>query len=152
LQAFFTKGGRTMPDRRTVLLAGLAAASASLPVRLLAQPRFSLDAFVELSARLTGVPAARLDLGAARVIYEAFNGRGLLAALAGLASQTEPETAGQRLGDEIVAAWYSGICETAHGPVVATHTAALLWGSAPFLHPSGVCGGVTGYWGEPPVI
>lgn len=141
-----------MPDRRTVLLTVLATVSASLPLRLLAQPDFSLDAFIELSARLTGVPAARLDLGAARVMYAAFDGRGLLPALASLAGQTEPEYAGQRLGDEVVAAWYSGICETADGPAVATHTAALLWGTASFLHPSGVCGGVTGYWGDPPAL
>jgi len=139
-----------MPDRRTVLLAGLAAASASLPLGLLAQPAFTLDAFVELSARLTGVPAAGLDRGAARVMYEAFDGRGLLPDLASLASRTGSGAASTRLGNEVVAAWYSGICETANGPVVATYTGALLWGSASFLHPSGVCGGATGYWGDPP--
>lgn len=141
-----------MPDRRTVLLAVLATAAAKLPVRLLAQPGFSLESFVELSARLTGAPASTLDLAAARVIYDAFDGRGLLPALASLSGQTEPEGVGQQLADEVVEVWYSGICETANGPVVATHTAALLWGSAPFLHPPGVCGGVTGYWGDPPAI
>ncbi|MFA7668392.1 MAG: hypothetical protein WCX93_03495 [Burkholderiaceae bacterium] len=139
-----------MPDRRTVLFAGLAAFSASLPLRLLALPVFTLDAFVELSARLTGVPAAGLDLGAARVIYDAFQGRGLLPDLARLADETESGATGQQLGGELVAAWFSGLCETVNSPVVATYTSALLWGSAPFLHPSGVCGGITGYWGDPP--
>lgn len=140
-----------MTDRRTILLAGLAAASASLPFRLSAQPDFALDAFIELSARLTGVPAARLDLAAARIMYAAFEGRGLLSELAGLAAQTGLDVGGRELGNEVVAAWYSGICETADGPVVASYTAALLWDSASFLHPSGVCGGITGYWGDPPV-
>ena len=139
-----------MPDRRAVLLAGLAVASAGLPVRLLAQPVFTLNAFIDLSARLAGVPAARLDPAAARAMYEAFDGRGLLPDLARLAGQANPGDAGRRLGDEVVAAWYSGICETVNGPVVATYTGALLWGSASFLHPSGVCGGATGYWGDPP--
>lgn len=139
-----------MPDRRTVLLSGLAAASASLPLRLFAQPGFALDDFVALSASLTGVPAAALDARAARVMYAAFEERGLLPGLARLAGQADPGAAESPLADEVAAAWYSGIVQTANGPVVAAYASALLWGSASFLHPSGTCGGLTGYWGDPP--
>lgn len=139
-----------MPDRRSVLLAGLAVASAGLPLRLQAREGFSLADFIALSSSLTGAPVATLDRTAAGVMYEAFSKRGLLPDLARLAGQAHPERADSRLGDELVAAWYSGICQTEDGPVVAAYTSALLWHSTSFLHPLGTCGGPTGYWGDPP--
>ncbi|MCK9514222.1 MAG: sorbitol dehydrogenase family protein [Pigmentiphaga sp.] len=141
-----------MVDRRMVLLSGLAAVSAGLPVRLFAQAGFSLEAFVALSASLTGFPAAMLDPRAARVLYAAFEDRGLLPELARLATQAEPGAVESPLGNEVVAAWYSGVVQTVHGPVVGLYTSALLWKSAPFLHPSSTCGGLTGYWGDPPAL
>lgn len=139
-----------MPDRRTVLFAGLAAASAGLPIRLLAGPSFSLNDFIALSASLTEAPVAALDREAARIMYEAFNKRGLLPDLARLAGQEHASGAGSQLGNEVAAAWYSGICQSAYGPMVAAYTSALIWTDSSFLHPSGTCGGPTGYWGDPP--
>jgi len=125
---------------------------AGLPLRLFAQAGFSLDDFVALSASLTGTPVSRLDPQAAATLYAAFKGRGLLPELAHLAGQADPGATGSALGDEVVAAWYSGICQTADGPDVAAYNSALIWDSASFLHPSGTCGGPTGYWGDPPTI
>lgn len=139
-----------MPDRRSVLFAGLAAASACLPLRLQAREGFSLDDFIALSSRLTDAPVATLDREAARIMYEAFDKRGLLPDIARLARQTHPRDVRSQFGDEIVAAWYSGVCLSAHGPVVAAYTSALIWTTTSFLHPPGTCGGPTGYWGDPP--
>ena len=140
-----------MVDRRTVLFSGLALASAGLPVPLFAQTAFSLDDFLALSARLTGVPAARLDRQAALIIYEAARERGLLPQLARLAAHPGGIGPESQLANEVVAAWYSGICRTADAVALATYTSALLWTSASFLHPPGTCGGATGYWGDPPI-
>lgn len=139
-----------MPDRRSVLLAGLAVASAGLPLRLQAREGFSLDDFIALSSSLTDIPVAALDREAARIIYEAFDKRGLLPELGRLAGQAHPERAGSPLGGEVVAAWYSGICQSVNGPVLAAYTSALIWNTASFLHPLGTCGGPSGYWGDPP--
>ena len=54
------------------------------------------------------------------------------------------------LADDIVAAWYSGIYDTATGPAVAAFNDALLWDALDFTKPSGACGGETGYWADPP--
>jgi len=140
-----------MVHRRTVLLTGLAAA-ATLPMGLFAQTGFTLEAFVALSSRLTGFPASKLDPQAARILYAAFEARGQLPELARLASLANVDTVKSELGDDVVAAWYGGVVQTAQGPVVATYASALLWQSAAFLHPAGTCGGLTGYWGEPPAI
>lgn len=138
-----------MTDRRTVLLAGLAAVSVGVPLRGTAQTNLTLDGFIALSATLTGVPASQLDRRAAQIMYGAFAGRGLLPGLAELA-HAGTDHANPALGNEVVAAWYSGVCNAIDGPVMATYTGALLWDSASFLHPPGLCGGVTGYWGAPP--
>ena len=54
------------------------------------------------------------------------------------------------LSAEIVAAWYSGVVTTPTGPKVVTHSEALVWHSAEFLHPPGQCGGAFGHWATPP--
>lgn len=71
----------------------------------------------------------------------------MLPALTKLSSQMDANTS---LTKEIVATWYSGVCQTSAGPAVATHDQALAWHSAPYLHPPGVCGGAFGYWSESP--
>jgi len=101
-----------------------------------------------LSGQLTGRPATELDRDMGSVIWQAFVDRDLSSQLAQLAKSGKDDS---ELAGEIIIAWYSGICMTAAGPAVASHTRALLWKSAPFLHPWGTCGGPTGYWSEPPV-
>jgi hypothetical protein len=140
-----------MPNRRAVLLSGLAVATTSLPHQIFAQTDFSLDDFIALSSTLTGAPVSALDVHAARIMLDAFRERGLSTALAQLANQASPGVTASPLRNEVVAAWYSGVCKTAKGSVVATYTQALCWRNSTFLHPAGWCGGATGYWGQPPV-
>jgi hypothetical protein len=63
----------------------------------------------------------------------------------------ESGASGEReLADAIVAAWYSGVYDTGHGQAVASFDQALLWNALSFTKPFAQCGGVTGYWADPP--
>jgi len=145
-----------MPTRRTVLFSWLALALAGRSLPLFAQPAVSLDDFLSLSARLAGLPVSVFDRQAAHFMLDAYRQRGLMPDLIRLASQTDLQSAALHhgtdghLANELLAAWYSGVCMTVEGPVVVTYTSALIWGAAPFIHPQGACGGATGYWSEPP--
>lgn len=132
--------------RRAILLSAVAIASAGWPQWGTAQSPASVDDFMALSARLTGFPASALSAGVGALILRAFQARGVLqpkdlAADAAL---------GPTLSAEIIAAWYSGVVTTVAGPEVLTHSEALVWQSAEFLHPPGQCGGAFGYWAHPP--
>lgn len=122
--------------RRAILLSTVAAAVAGLPRLGMAQAAAPLDDFLALSARLTGFPVSALSAGVGELLLKSFQTRGELQAPA--------------LSAEIIAAWYSGVSQTAAGPVVVTHDQALVWHSADFLHPPGQCGGAFGYWSLPP--
>ncbi len=139
-----------MPDRRTLLqaLAALALAPSAL-----AQ---STDAasFARLSAALTGYSQPESD--AVAKVLRAFATPVRRASLRALATLVAATPAAQldaaiaahkldRIADDLVAAWYSGMVD---GKVVL-YAQALVWSAMKFTKPMGVCGGVTGYWAEP---
>ena len=107
-----------------------------------------LQPFLALSARLTGFPAAALDVGF---------GDGLLRALADSGRKSELDallrdgTGSEELEAEIIAAWYGGILPTASGAVVGTLYGALVWATVDFATPPGICVG-PGSWREPPQL
>jgi hypothetical protein len=51
---------------------------------------------------------------------------------------------------EVVAAFYSGLVGAGPGEKLVTYLFALVWGAAPFTKPPSLCGGVFGYWADPP--
>ena len=135
--------------RRDALVAGLAVAIAAagaggFPAALYGEAPVTLDQFLALSRRLTG--AANLDAAAGKTMLGALLSTGKGEALAKLAAGKGDND----LAAAIVAAWYSGICADASGPVVATFDQALLWQALTFTKPFGECGGSTGYWSDPP--
>lgn len=139
--------------RRDALLAGMAAAilaagAGGFPTALYSQAPVTIDQFLALSRRLTG--AANLDAAAGKTLLGAFLSTGKGAGLARLAAGKDG--ADKRLATGIVAAWYSGICDTASGAIVATFDQALLWRALTFTKPFGECGGSTGYWSDPPQL
>lgn len=127
--------------RRTILLSTLAASTTAWPQLGAAQPATPLNDFMALSARLTGFPLSALSAGVGASLLGSYQALGHFAANA---------TASPTLHADIAAAWYSGVSQTAAGPVVVTHDEALVWQSADFLHPPGQCGGAFGYWSTPP--
>ncbi|MBV6271692.1 sorbitol dehydrogenase family protein [Alcaligenaceae bacterium CGII-47] len=138
-----------IPRRRAILLSGLAIATTGVPRPGLTQTVWSLDEFLTLSSHLTGFPVTALDRTVGTFILQSFEDRGMLPALRMLSGQTDTNPP---LTKEIIATWYTGICQTTTGLAVATHDQALVWHSAPYLHPPGICGGAFGYWSEPPTL
>jgi len=137
--------------RRALMLssAGMTlalAAGLSRPAQ--GRDTISLDDFLKVSARLTEADAADLDPGAAKTILDGLvsigRGPGLM-----LLSE-DPDVAAGTVADDIVAAWYSGVCDTDRGEALATFTGALVWSALDYTKPFGSCGGETGYWAEPP--
>lgn len=137
---------------RRALMWGSAAATLALAAGFSrpaqARDTISLDEFRALSARLTDTPAAQLDADAASTILDGLisigRGPGLV-----LLSEDPAITAGT-VADDIVAAWYSGICNTDKGEVLAAFNSALVWNALDYTKPFASCGGETGYWAEPP--
>jgi hypothetical protein len=136
-------------SRRGVILGGASAATLAigLPLRAGARETISVDAFRALSARLTGVDAADLDMAASAKLLDGFLSTGHETALAALIAGGANNGA---LANEIVAAWYSGSYATVAGPAAFNLPDALLWRALTFTKPPGRCGGVTGYWAEAP--
>ena len=132
--------------RRAILLSTVAIAAAGWQQWGTAQSSASVDDFMALSARLTGFPASALSAGVGALMLQAFQARGVLQP-----KDLAPDaTLSPTLSAEIIGAWYSGVVTTAAGPEVLTHSEALVWQSAEFLHPPGQCGGAFGYWAHPP--
>jgi hypothetical protein len=151
-------------DRRTLLqtLSGLAAwslASRAAPALAQAGSTPAPVAFGRLSAALTGYPDP--DPATADKVWRAFATparRNALDALAALVAQTPPAELDAALraqkldliANQLVAAWYSGVVTTDHGPQLVLYTDALVWKAMTYSKPMGVCGGATGYWANPP--
>jgi len=109
----------------------------------------SVEQFTALSKSLT--QAASLDTDVARTLLGAFIATGHEADLAALIA--DPASAASKnatFANAIVAAWYSGVCNTANGQAIATFDGALMWNAMTYTKPFGVCGGDTGYWSDPP--
>jgi len=140
-------------SRRYFLLAGVGAAIAAagaggFPAALVAQSSVSVEEFLALSEKLTGVKT--LGANVARTLLGGFLATGHGAALAELVKEDADITSHTELANAIVAAWYSGVYDNGSGEAVAAFTDALVWSALTFTKPWGVCGGTTGYWGEPP--
>ncbi len=133
--------------RRAMLLSTVAVATAGWPQLGAARAAAPLNSFLALSARLTGFPVSALSAGVGAMLLQSFQAQGALKAPGQLAKNA---TLSPALTADIIAAWYSGVSQTAAGPVVVTHDDALVWHSADFLHPPGQCGGAFGYWSTPP--
>ena len=151
-------------DRRTLLqaLAGASAlAAAGRNDVAWAQPAATITPaqFSALSATLTGYPAA--DASVAAKVLAAFPARTQREALGRLAqavAQTPPAELDatlkaqglEKLANELVGVWYSGVASTPTGQRVVLYTDACIWTAMTFAKPMGVCGGATGYWSQPP--
>lgn len=124
--------------RRRAFAALCAAAPVAVAAATVTAPGGNVRAFLALSAKLTGFPAAELDSSFAATLDGALRHAGHGARLDALA-------AGQRragceaLEAAIVDAWYSGVVPHASGPAVATLHRALIWRAAPFARPPSVC-------------
>lgn len=118
--------------RRTILLSTVATATAGWPQLGVAQAAGPVGDFLALSARLTGFPVSALSAGVGAMLLKSFQAQGAQPGPGQLAANT---TRSPALDAEIIAAWYSGVSQTAAGPVVVTHDEALVWHSADFLHP-----------------
>jgi hypothetical protein len=137
-------------SRRGLILGGASAASLAFAFPLFAdaQKTITVEEFRALSARLTGASLTDLAAGASAKLLDGFLSMGRGADLARLAADPGARTG--TLADDIVAAWYSGNCQTATELASIGLPSALLWDALSFTKPSGVCGGLTGYWGDAP--
>lgn len=137
---------------RRALMLGSAGMTLALAAGLSrpAQGRdtIALDDFLKVSARLTGAQASDLDSDAAATIMRGLTSIGRGPGLVLLAE--DPNVSAGTVADDIVAAWYSGVCDTDRGEVLATFTGALVWNALDYTKPFGSCGGETGYWAEAP--
>ena len=115
--------------------------------------------FSTLTAALTGYPAPTTDVAAR--MQKAFTTparRAKLAALAQLVAATPADGLEAALtahgltplANELTAAWFSGIVNTAKGQEVVLYTDAYVWTAMTFSKPMGQCGGAFGYWSAPP--
>jgi hypothetical protein len=98
-------------------------------------PSFSLDAFLALSARLTGFPD--LDRETAAVYLT-----NLLLTPGNALRLAFPDPTLER---EIIAAWYTGVHQVRGEAQLVTHTGALQWRALDMPAP-GVCVGPFGSW------
>ena len=142
---------KTRPAAPGLSRRSFVALCGAAPALAVAAPSASeaarLDAFRDLSARLTGFGLADLDAGFAAdllaALLEAGHGTGIEALLAG---QRGSEAAA--LETAIAAAWYSGILPLSSGPVVGALRDALVWKAVDFASPPGMCDGLDS-WAMP---
>ena len=119
---------------------GVAALAASSP------EAGKVGAFRELSARLTGFPAADLDVRFAASLWQALAAAGHHSALEALLANADCEGC-KAVQVEIIAAWYSGQLPDAAGPIATTLHDALIWRALSFARPPSVCAPL---WNEAP--
>lgn len=142
-------------------LAVVLVATGTLPARAFAQAPASGDAaaFTSLSQALTGYPAP--DAATAAKVQRAFATparRASLAALAQVVAATSPADLERVLAErnlagvanDLVATWYAGVVPGSKSDTVVLYTNAFMWTAMTWTKPMGVCGGVTGYWADPP--
>jgi hypothetical protein len=135
---------RDMTRRDAILAAAAAAVAGGLPA--VAQAEVTVVEFMALSQRLTG--SSGLDQGVAGTYLGAFLAAGQGPELRKLVDASGAPAS--PLADAIVAAWYSGLYQTAAGPAVGDFGGALVWSALAFSKPPGECGGETGYWASAP--
>lgn len=136
-------------QRRSLLLGAMSTLALGLPApaRAAQDAPLSLDAFIQLSARLCNRPAAALDRDMAQRILQELQAQGRSS---GLRALQQDASADVLLASELRSIWFSGMMNSGADVIVVGFTRALTWSSAPFLHAPGSCGGPTGYWSAPP--
>ena len=97
-----------------------------------------VEAFKEMSAKLTGFPAAALDARFASVLWRALAAAGHQPALEALLVDADCDGC-EAVQVEIVSAWYSGTLPDAAGAVAAAPHDALIWRALWFARPPSVC-------------
>jgi len=148
-------------DRRTLLQALSGVVAGALAPLALAQTSTALTAaqFGKLSAALTGYPEADADaVGKMMRAFATPARRASLATLAQVVATTPPSDLDAALkarkldviANDLVAAWYSGVVTNGSKSQVVLYADALMWSAMTYTKPMGVCGGVTGYWADPP--
>jgi hypothetical protein len=150
----------TDTERRRVLqaIAGatLAAFSARPAGAVAQQP---LAGFAEASAALTGYPTP--PPSEASSVLAAFATPERRVALTRLARVVTERRSGdldaelraqhlERIADELVAAWYSGVVTNGKASRVVLYADAYMWSAMAFTKPMGRCGGATNYWADAP--
>lgn len=139
-------------SRRRVLRNGALTASLLVgskilaPVSAIASP--SLEAFIAMSAKLTGQPSLDDDMG--KTILDAFMASGQGDVIAALIADPAPENSKSKIANAVVAAWYSGISPISGANQVTGFNEALVWNALSYTKPWGSCGGDAGYWSEAP--
>ena len=120
----------------------------------------SASGFGDLTAALTGYPApSAADASAMLAAFDAAERRVALMRLARVVRETTSADLDatlraqglDRIADELVAAWYSGVVVQGTRPKVVLYANASMWSAMSFTKPMGRCGGVTNYWSAPPV-
>lgn len=147
--------------RAWLQLAAALALTGALPRGVLAQARADPQAasFAALGAALTGYPAP--DAATVARVQRAFATPArskALASLAQIVATTSPADLDHVLAarglatiaNELVATWYSGTVPGASSGQVVLYANAFMWSAMTWTKPMGVCGGVTGYWADPP--
>lgn len=139
-------------SRRRVLRNGALTASLLVGSKILAPGSAiaspSLEAFIAMSAKLTGEPSLDDDMG--KTILDAFIASGQGDDIAALIADPAPEHSKSKIADAVVAAWYSGISPLAGANQVTGFNEALVWNALSYTKPWGSCGGDAGYWSEAP--
>jgi hypothetical protein len=150
-------------DRRALLHSLAAAALAAAGGRAFAANAVpSTDAaarFAATSAALTGYPAAdAADTAKLLAAFATPERRASLARLDALVASTPAAQLAAALraqgldgiADDLVAAWYSGVVAQGKQQKLVLYADAYMWSAMSFTKPMGQCGGVTGYWADPP--
>ncbi len=138
---------QALPLTRRELLRGASAVSvlALLPRLGHASPgSFDLDAFLALSKEQ--LSRAELSMDMATGLLRAFSAIGREDALAALAAGKEDPD----LANTLVTSWYTGGSPDFYDPQALHYTDALIWDAMDYTKPMGYCGGVMGYWADPP--
>ena len=105
-----------------------------------------VEAFRELSAKLTGFPAADLDVGFAASLWQTLVAAGHHSALEALLADADCDSC-EAVQVEIIAACYSGQLPDAAGPIAASLHDALIWRAMWFADPPSICAPL---WNEAP--
>jgi len=150
-------------DRRRVLQSIVSATLGAIAIRAQgaspADLRQSLADLGDVSAALTGYPAPSAE-DAAKMLaaFGTPERRSALARLARVVNEIKPEELDaalrarglDRLADDLVAAWYSGVVVQGTTSRVVVYADAYMWSAMSFTKPMGRCGGMTNYWADPP--
>jgi hypothetical protein len=145
-------------DRRTLLKLLVSMPVTALPTAVRAATPSDGTAFEQTSQALTGYAPSATDTKAMLAAFATPERRAGLARLARVVASTPADRLDaalrdnglDKLANDLVAAWYSGIVTNGKQQRLVLYTDAYVWSAMTFTKPMGVCGGVTGYWKDAP--